>query len=45
MNKEELSKLIAQLIFDDFDAIEEFYEDGDIVGLQDEIYECLENME
>lgn len=45
MSNNELAQIITEVIWSDFEAIQELYEYEDKQGLTDEIYEVLENMD
>jgi len=45
MNKNDLAKIITEVIWSDFEAVQELYEADDKEGLTNEIYEVLENMD
>lgn len=45
MSKTELAKLVTEIIWSNFDAIQELYEADDKDGLEVEVYETIENVE
>jgi len=45
MSKDDLAKIITEVIWSDFEAIQELYEADDKEGLTDEVYEVLEIMD
>lgn len=45
MKNTELAKVITEVIWSDFEAIQELYETDDKQGLEDEIFEALDCME
>lgn len=45
MTRQELAKVITEVIWSDFEAIQDCYIQDDKQRLEDEIYEVLDNME
>ncbi len=45
MNKDDLAKIITEVIWSDFEEIHDLYRADDKEALTDEVYEVLENME
>ncbi len=45
MNKNDLAKIIIEVIWSDFEAIQKLYEADDKEGLTDEVYDALENID
>lgn len=45
MTRQELAKVITEVIWSDFEAIQDCYIEDDKQRLEDEMYEVLENFE